>query len=179
MDSITRTLCEQAQAGDRQAYERLFALHTDRALLYIRARLGPRLREKVESMDVLQEAFLDAHRAFARFEYTDESAFARWLCRIIENRIRDLGEYHGARKRQAVNLPQSEPTGPGTALERKEHIENIARAMDLLSDEHREVLLCRYFQGLTAEETGALMNRSAGAVRKLAARALAELGKAL
>jgi RNA polymerase sigma-70 factor (ECF subfamily) len=179
MDSITRTLCEQARAGDKQAYDRLFALHTDRALLYIRARLGPRLREKVESMDVLQEAFLDAHRDFARFEYTDDSAFSRWLCRIIENRIRDLDGYYAAKKRQPVQLPQSDPTAPPAALERKEHIEKIARAMDRVSDEHREVLLCRYFQGLSAEETGARMNRSAGAVRKLAARALAELGREL
>jgi RNA polymerase sigma-70 factor, ECF subfamily len=179
MDSITRTLCEQARAGDRQAYERLFALHADRALIFIRARLGPKLREKVESMDVLQDALLDAHRDFAQFEYTDDAAFTRWLCRIIENRIRDLGDYHAAKKRQPIDLPRSNGTGPVTALARKENIETIARALDALSEEHREVLLLRYFQGLSAEETATRMDRSAGAVRKLAARALAELGKKL
>ncbi len=98
MDSITRTLCVQARAGDQKAYEQLFALHADRALLFVRARLGPRLREKVESMDVLQEAYLAAHRDFAKFEYTDDGAFLRWICRIIENRICDLGDYFGAQK---------------------------------------------------------------------------------
>src|SRR5262245_53192977 len=41
MESATRVLWEKARAGDRAAYDQLFALHTDRALLFVRARLGP------------------------------------------------------------------------------------------------------------------------------------------
>src|SRR5205823_9697060 len=104
----TKTLWEQARAGDREAYDRLFRLHADRALLFIRARLGPGLREKVESCDVLQDAFLAAHEAFAGFTFTDEGSFLRWLCRIIDNRIRDWGDHFGAVKRQPVELPRSE-----------------------------------------------------------------------
>jgi RNA polymerase sigma-70 factor (ECF subfamily) len=179
MEPSTKILWERARAGDREAYDRLFSLHADRALLFIRARLGPKLREKVESCDVLQEAYLAAHEAFASFEYADDGAFLRWLCRIIDNRIRDLRDYFQARKRQPTELPQSNPTGPITALDRAEHRETIARALDRLSEDHRQVLLLRYFEGLSAEETARRMGRSAGAVRKLTARALAELGKQL
>src|SRR5260221_6241787 len=179
MDSLTKTLCEQARAGDRTAYDRLFGLHADRALLFIRARLGPKLRDKLESGEVLQEAYLAAHQAFERFEYTDEGAFSRWLCRIIDNRIRDLGNHFAARKRQPVEVPRSNPTGPGTNLDRTEHRARVARALDSLADDHREVLLLRFFEGHSAEETGERMGRSAGAVRKLTTRALAELGKQL
>jgi RNA polymerase sigma-70 factor (ECF subfamily) len=179
MEPSTKILWERARAGDREAYDRLFSLHADRALLFIRARLGPKLREKVESGDVLQEAYLAAHEAFASFEYADDGAFLRWLCRIIENRIRDFRDYFEARKRQPAKLPQSNPTGPITALDRAEHRETVARALDRLSEDHRQVLLLRYFEGLSAEETARLMGRSAGAVRKLTARALAELGKQL
>jgi RNA polymerase sigma-70 factor (ECF subfamily) len=179
MDSLTKTLCDEARAGDRYAYDRLFGLHVDRALLYIRARLGPKLRDQLESVDVLQEAYLAAHQAFERFEYVDEGAFLRWLCRIIDNRIRDLGDHFAARKRQPVEVPRSNPTGPGTHLDRAEHREKIARALDALSDDHRAVLLLRFFEGLSAEATGERMDRSAGAVRKLTARALTELGKQL
>jgi RNA polymerase sigma-70 factor (ECF subfamily) len=179
MESITRILWEKARAGDRAAYDRLFGLHADRALLFIRARLGPRLREKVESLDVLQDAYLAAHQAFAGFDYADDGAFTRWLCRIIDNRIRDLGDHFAAKKRQPVELPRSDPTGPVTALDRAEHRDRIARALDALSDDHRQVLLLRFFEGLSAEETGKHLGRSAGAVRKLTARALVELGKRL
>ena len=179
MSSLTKTLCEQARGGDRDAYDRLFAMHADRAMLFIRARLGPRLREKVESVDVLQEAYLAAHQAFAGFEFTGEEAFTRWLCRIIDNRIRDLGDHFGAQKRQGVGIPRSAPSGPVTLLNRAEHREKVLRVLDQLSDEHRQVLLLRYFEGLSAEETGNQMGRSAGAVRKLTARALAEVGRRL
>jgi RNA polymerase sigma-70 factor (ECF subfamily) len=180
MDSITRTLWLQARAGDEAAYDRLFALHADRALLFIRARLGAKLRSSLESRDVLQEVYLAAHEAFPQFDYTDEAAFTRWLCRIAENRIRDLDDYFSARKRQAVDLPAANPaTGPVTALDRIERRETLLKALDELSDDHRSAILLRYFEGLSAEETGQRMGRTAGAVRKLTARALAELGERL
>jgi len=179
MDSISKLLWQKAHGGDRAAYDQLFALHADRALLFIRARHGPKLRTNVESGDVLQDAYLAAHQAFATFEYTDEAAFRRWLCRIIENRIRDLGDHYGAQKRQPIPLPRSNPTGPVTALDRVEHREKIVLALDALDEDHRQVLLHRFFEGLSAEETSQRMDRSAGAVRKLNARALTALGKLL
>ena len=45
--------------------------------------------------------------------------------------------------------------------------------------EDRQVLLLRFFEGLSAEETGQRLARTAGAVRKLTARALVELGRQL
>ncbi len=179
MDPTTKDLWVRARAGDREAYDLLFRRHADRALLFIRARLGPRLREKVECADVLQDAYLAAHRDFDAFAYTDDASFLRWLCRIIEHRIRDLGDHFAALKRQPAERPLSAPTGPSTALDRAEHQARVAAALDTLSDDHRQVLLLRFFEGLSAEETGQRLGRSAGAVRKLTARALAELGKRL
>lgn len=177
-ESIARVLWEQARAGDESAYERLFSLHADRALVFIRARIGG-LREKVEPEDVLQDAYLAAHRAFADFEYSDDGAFLRWLCRIIDNRLRDTHDYFAAKKRQSLPVPRSALTGPVTALGRIEDRQRVESALLQLSDEHREVLLLRYFEGFSAEETGQKMGRSAGAIRKLASRALVELGKHL
>jgi RNA polymerase sigma-70 factor (ECF subfamily) len=179
MDPTTRDLWDQARAGDRAAYDALFARHADRALLFIRARLGPKLRQKVEAVDVLQDAYLAAHRSFADFDHADDGAFFRWLCRIIDHRIRDLGDHFGAQKRQPVVVPRSAPTGPVTAVARAEHQAKVAAALDRLADDHRQVVLLRYFEGLTAEEAGERMSRTAGAVRKLTVRALAELGKLL
>jgi RNA polymerase sigma-70 factor (ECF subfamily) len=76
-------------------------------------------------------------------------------------------------------VPRSDPTGVITALDRAEHREKVARALDALGDDHRQVLLLRFFEGLSAEETGQRMGRTAGAIRKLTARALTELGKQL
>ena len=175
-ESFARVLWRQAKAGDQSAYERLFSLHADRVLVFIRGRLG-KLREKIEPEDVLQDAYLSAHRSFEQFDYTDDGAFRRWLCRIIDNRLRDSHDYFSAKKRQEVPVPKAALTGPVTALNRIEKQEHIEQALQNLSDEHREVLLLRYFGGLSADETGQRMNRSAGAIRNLTARALVELGK--
>jgi DNA-directed RNA polymerase specialized sigma24 family protein len=40
----------------------------------------------IDSRDVLQEAYLAAHRDFDRFEWRDEGAFLRWLFRIVDRR---------------------------------------------------------------------------------------------
>jgi RNA polymerase sigma-70 factor (ECF subfamily) len=177
--TITQTLCDQARAGDQAAYERLWTLHVDRAHLFVRARLGPHLRSSLESQDILQDAFLAAHRDFNAFEYRDEGSFFHWLCRIIENRIRDRKDHAQAAKRQPVALPQSDPTGPITALDRKLDRERILVALDRLEPDHRQAVLLKYFEGLSSEEIGTRLQRSPGAARKLLARALVELGKHL
>jgi RNA polymerase sigma-70 factor, ECF subfamily len=177
-ESIARGLWRRARGGDTAAYEQLFSLHADRVLVFIRARLGG-LRDKIAPEDILQDAYLAAHRAFAEFDYTDDGAFLRWLCRIVENRMRDVHDYFKAGKRQEVVVPRSALTGPVTALHRVENRKRIERALAELSDEHRAVLLLRYFEGLSAEEAGLRLNRSTGAVRSLTSRALVELGKRL
>lgn len=178
-ESMTKMLWRRARDGDQSAYEQLFGLHVDRLLIFVRARLGDALREKVEPEDVLQDAFLVALRGFDGFDYTDEGAFLRWMCRIIDNRLRDAHDHFSAKKRQAVAVPRSDWTGPVTALGRAENRQRVEDALQRLSDDHRKVLLLRYFEGLSVEQAGERMGRSAGAIRNLAARALVELGKHL
>jgi RNA polymerase sigma-70 factor (ECF subfamily) len=177
--SVTRQLWEEARGGDSAAYERLFALHADRLLVFTRARLGSSLRGKVDAEDILQDAYVAAHKSFREFEYVDDGAFLRWMCRIVDNRLRDMHDYYAAKKRRPVDRPYSPPTGPLTALKRAETSQLVEQALLALSPEHRQVLLLRYFEGLSAEEVGQRMERSAGAVRNLAARALVELGRKL
>lgn len=176
-ESVGRALWRRAKAGDRPAFEQLFARHTDRLLVFVRAKLGRGLSEKVEAEDVLQDVFVAALKSFDEFEYADDGAFLRWMCRIVDHRLRDAHDYFTAKKRQEIPLPRSAPTGPVTALGRAENQRQIEAALAKLSDEHRDVLLLRYFEGLSAEEAGQRMNRSAGAIRSLAARALVDLGR--
>lgn len=176
-ESLTKTLWRKAKAGDDASFDRLFALHADRLHVFVKAKLGAALREKIEAEDVLQDAYLSALKSFDQFEYIDEGAFLRWMCRIIDHRLRDAHDYFTAEKRQAVPLARKAPTGPSTALHRAEARQSIEAALLQLSEEHRQVILLRYFEGLSTEETGQRMNRTTGAIRNLCARALVELGK--
>ena len=186
--SVTRTaqLVARAQAGDADAYDQLFALASDRVRLYARLRLGPGLRSRVETDDVLQEAYLAAHKAFDRFRYEGEEAFTRWLCRIAENAIRGLSDHHRARKRtppagmarvsRILDRLHASATGPATAATRQEHAKRLIAGVDALADDEREVLLLRFFQGRTLDDIAHLTGRSPSTTRRLLGRATASLG---
>ncbi len=145
--SITYELWRRAKAGEQAAFDELFSIHTERLLVFIRARLGDRLRARVEPQDVLQDAYAAAWQSFSKFDYADDGAFLRWMCRIIDHRLRDANDYFTAAKRQVQELPQSAPTGPVTALARAENRERLQAALTQLSDEHREVILLQILSG--------------------------------
>lgn len=185
----TAVLVQRARGGDREAYDALFALAADRARLFVRLRLGPALRAKVDVDDVLQEAYLEAHRSFERFRYHGDGAFSRWLCRIIENRIRGLADHHGAVKRKPpgalARVSRIEQrvaaarTGPQTAALRGERSALLVQAMDALADEEREVLLLRFFQDRSLDDIAHTTGRSPTAVRRLLGKATRRMGTLL
>lgn len=185
----TAALATRAKAGDREAAGRLFALAADRARLYVRLRLGPSLRQRVDVDDVLQDGWAEATRSLASFEPRGEGAFVRWLCRILENRIRDLGDRETARKRTPdaafvrVSEIASHAAGPksgaaGAAARAEEEV-RLVRAVDALPDDEREVVLRRFFEHRTLDEIAALTGQGETTVRRLLGRALRRLGSAL
>lgn len=191
-ESRTHELLTAARNGDPQACDRLFARVADRLLLFVRLRLGPALRARVDSMDVLQETFLHAHRDLARFEPSTgdpERGFAQWLCGVAENRIKDLAALHGAKRRdpkreerkvsEVLATLQRAGHGPATSLVRREERHRLAEAVEALDDEDREVLVLRHFGGLSLDAIAARLSRSASAVRRALGRATRDLGKAL
>lgn len=188
-DPKTMGLLARARAGDREAYDELFARVAERVLFFLRLRLGPALGGKIEPIDLLQETYAEAHRAFANFEYAGEGSFVRWLCRIGENQIREAADHFAAAKRrppgealpvtQVLLRARATATGPGTAFAREESREILARAILALGEEEREAILLRFFQDRTIDEVAETLGRSPTAVRRLLGRAAASLGSLL
>lgn len=184
----TEILVRAAQGGDSRAYDRLFSLAAERIRLYVRARLGARLRSEEDSLDLLQQTYLAAHQAFGSFEYRGDDAFVRWLCRIAENCIRDRVDHHGARKRRppgrvpvsrALERLLDPATGPATTAQRREQREHLVAHLDGLDDESRDAVLQRFFQDRTIADIAESLGRSPSGVRRLLGRALLELGRGL
>ncbi len=63
----TDTWIERAKAGDESAVAKLLEIHTQRLLESIRAELGDRLRQRLESQDVMQQVYLDALTGIEQF----------------------------------------------------------------------------------------------------------------
>ena len=74
-----RILIEQAQTGDREAFETLVHRY-DRDVLRIALNI---LRKPEDARDVYQEAFLKIYKNLSRFRF--ECSFYTWLYRIVTN----------------------------------------------------------------------------------------------
>jgi len=190
----TQRLVTLAKAGDQAALEQLCKVYNERVLRIIRMRIGPELRTKLESMDLVQDAFISTLRSLENFTYKNEGDFLRWVSKIAENRLRDnLDKLHANKRdiRQEIPLNNktttqetfvgiSEPidtTTPSVIISRREELNKLERAMDKLKPEYREVINLTKIEGLSYKEAGQRLGKNADAVRMLLSRAVAALSQ--
>ena len=181
-------LVAKAKRGDRDAFRTLFERYHRRAygLAY-----GV-LRHQDDALDVVQDAFIKAHKHLDKFE--GNSSFYTWLYRIVMNLAIDhlrkhrrvapveLDEQHLAAATDDSLLPKLLGGNPGRALMDKEIRARIDAALEELSENHRAVLIMRELEGLSYEEMAQAMNCSKGTImsrlfhaRKNMQRRLADL----
>ena len=109
----TIQLLRRVMDGDKQALNQLYARYGEKLRTVVRFRLGSRLRKKLESCDVVQEALIASLRHVDQASFTSNGAFFHWLTKLAENRIRDLADHHAAQRRDADRDTPLEVTGPG------------------------------------------------------------------
>lgn len=166
------SLVDRTQRGDRRAFEQLVESSRARLQALIRARLGVRLRSVVDVEDVVQQTLFQAFRSIGGFEWQGDRSFARWLGGIAENVIRK--EHRGLEQRGRVRLEtdRSEQVSPSKALRRNERFDRLEKALESLSDDHRQVIILARVEQLRVSEIAQRMNRSETAIRNLLLRAL-------
>lgn len=104
-------LMARARSGQPDALGELCALYRNYLRMVVRTGLGPRLRERVELSDVVQETLLEVVRQFPQFTGQTEAALVGWLRRLVGQKLADLGRYHSRAKRagDAGALPLDAP----------------------------------------------------------------------
>ena len=170
-------LVTRAQQGDRAAVEALLAQLRPGVLRYCRARLGRRDGSYGSADDVAQEVCMAVVTALPR--YVDQGRpFAAFVYGIAGHKVADA-QRAGFRDRSDATdeLPDraDDGIGPEDAAIRAAEAADAAALLDRLPPAHRELLLLRVVAGLSAEETGAALGMSPGAVRVAQHRALARL----
>src|ERR1700756_746104 len=108
-------LMAKARAGEAEALGELCALYRNYLRMVVRTGLGPRLRERVELSDVVQEALVEVVRQFPQFTGQTEAAIVGWLRRLVGQKLADLGRYHSRVKRSGGSsaLPLDAPWETG------------------------------------------------------------------
>jgi RNA polymerase sigma-70 factor (ECF subfamily) len=166
-----RDLVEAARRGDRDAFRTLFERYHRRA--YSLA-FGV-LRHSDDALDVVQDAFIKAHKYLDKFE--GNSSFYTWLYRIVMNLAIDHLRKHRRVKpveldetrvdEQGIDeafLPKMLGGNPGRVLADKEIRKRIDQALDELSENHRTVFVMRELEGLSYEEMAQAMGCSKGTI---------------
>jgi RNA polymerase sigma-70 factor (ECF subfamily) len=155
--------------------------------------MGTELRSKLESMDLVQDVLVSALTDLGDFTYKNEGDFLRWLSKIAENRLRDnVDKLHAGKRdiRKEVRLDNRGPTTggrffavrgpidattPSVIMSKKEDLDELAKAMDELKPEYKEVIVLTKIEGLSYKEISDRLGKSSEAVRKLVSRAMAVL----
>lgn len=130
--------------------------------------------------DVVQEAFLRAHQALARFDLA--RPFGPWICRIAANLAVNHVRSPQARE-EALPEAHAETPVPGGSplvgvLETEARTE-LARALDGLSADQRAVFVLRVYEELSYKEIAESLEISIGTVMSRLSRARERLRVAL
>lgn len=162
-------LVRRAQRGDMVAFEELVARHRDK----IYARAFSMMRNEEEAIDLSQEAWVKGWQRLKQFQ--GESSFVTWMTRIVINLCLDQLRKQKRQRAESIEHLDEELGGverqmptvtinPTEGLERSELRARIDRALNLLSHEHRTVLILHEFEDLEYKEIAKRMECSIGTV---------------
>jgi RNA polymerase sigma factor (sigma-70 family) len=150
--STDEQLVRRSRLGDRDAFAELVARHTPRATSAARTIL----RSPEDAEDVAQEAILSAFLSLDRLR--DGARFGSWLAAIAAN----LAKMRLRQRRSAADLPGGLAAPADDVVEA---LDSLRSALAVLPAGEREVVVMHYVEGLSCEEIGTRIGRSAGAVR--------------
>ena len=95
-------LIQRAARGEDEAVSELFAKHEARLKRMVRLRLNRRLQGRIDSSDVLQEAYLEIVNKLDEYLRNPEAPFFLWLGQITGYKLADIHRRHlGTQMRNA------------------------------------------------------------------------------
>ncbi|QEH36142.1 RNA polymerase sigma factor [Aquisphaera giovannonii] len=200
-------LLSRARAGETEALGELCALYRNYLRMIVRTGLGPRLRERLELSDVVQETLIEVVRQFPQFTGQNEAALVGWLRRLVGQKLADLGRYHSRSKRtggtrtlaleapldfegpghlsadggggRLLDMLALSQTSPSEVASRRELVVLLADAVGALPVEEADILWLYHAEGLSFEAIGERVGLSRKSVRGIWARGLKRLRRTL
>ena len=183
--SVDQPVCEQRLERYRD-YLRLLA----------RLQLSSRLQAKLDASDIVQQVLLQAHQGLGQFRGQTEAEWLAWLRAILANALAAAGRRFTAEARDAnrersleIELDQSssrmegllaaDQSSPSERAVRADELLRLARAMNCLPADQRQVVELHHLKGLPVAEVAELIEKSRPAVVGLLYRGLKKLRELL
>ncbi|MET9506787.1 ECF subfamily RNA polymerase sigma factor, BldN family [Streptomyces sp. NPDC006259] len=170
-------LVERAQAGEADAFGRLYDQYSDTVYRYIYYRVG----SKATAEDLTSETFLRALRRIGTFTWQGRD-FGAWLVTIARNLVAD--HFKSSRFRLEVTTGEMLDANEVARSPEDSVLESLSNAALLdavrrLNPQQQECVTLRFLQGLSVAETARVMGKNEGAIKTLQYRAVRTLARLL
>ncbi len=163
----------QAKNFDRESFELVYSKYLSPIYRYFIIRTA----DENLSRDLTQVVFVKAWENSADKKDFDFQKVLPWLFAIAKNTLID----HWRKKKEILvdDLEILESSGDKQDIEEErdysEKLKNVKSALVGLSEEQREVITLKFFDGLTNDEICQVLKKSSSAVRALQFRAVQSL----
>jgi RNA polymerase sigma-70 factor (ECF subfamily) len=186
----TQGLLQQIRAGDRQAFEQLFARHQVYLHRLVELRLDPRLRSRLDPSDIVQETHLEALKRLHTYLEAPALPFRLWLRQIAVDRALKARRQHLGTARRALSrevpLPErsslvlarqllTSGSTPSQQLNHQELARRLRHAVTQLPEADRTIVVMRHFEGLSNQEAACLLGIDPATASKRHGRAMLRL----
>jgi len=176
-----QTLIKRCKDGELQAFEELISKYETKVFNITFRILG----DYTEAEDISQDILVKVFRSIKGFK--EQSSFYTWLYRITVNECMDAVKKRKKTVAYSIDSPieteddvikreiQDSGESVEEKVERKELRKYLADAMNLISHEHRMVIVLRDIQGFSYEEIAEIIKCPPGTVKSRINRARCEL----
>ena len=197
-DQSEDQLIELAATGDASAVRKLLDRHRERLRHMVAVRMDPRIAQRIDASDVVQDSLLEAHEKLAEYAETRPLPLYPWLRQITWQRLMRAHERHIYTKQRSVVREQTgmgmlsgdsvqglaerlvdSQTSPSGNVMREELHRRVRGALADLSTRDGEVIVMRYLEHMSISEIAATLQISKNAVHMRQLRALQKLRDSL
>lgn len=175
VENLRTTTAGQRRASPGMSVEELFEKHYDDVYRYLFYRVG----DHATAEDLTSEVFLRLIGALPGYK-AGQVSIRTWIFQIARNLAID--HFRKASLRQDVQLNDDVPAegnDPHDNLEMKLTVTKLKRALALLPENQREVIILRFGVAMPLAEVAMMLHKSEDAVKGLQRRALTALREIL
>lgn len=169
MDELAEAVREAAR-GDESAFRKI-VLATNVRLVRVAARIMGTLED---GEDVVQEAYVKAHRALMEGRFDGRSRVETWLYRVVTNTAIDALR-SGKRTPRDKDVAIEPAWDGGRAVEARVALAELDSMLATLPPDQKAALVLKSVEGLSANEVAEVMGTTEGAVEQHLVRARAAL----
>lgn len=167
LESLLSRITEE---GESSAFDELYYLLSDKLFRYVLSRI----RDRDKSKDILQDIFVDLWKSLQRFSYKSDAQFYGFVFTITKRKISRFIEDEKKRSYISIDMQENlfEEDSPVYVDDNTELIKNC---VDILKEKYADIIILRYWSGLSFGEISKMLGINEEAARVRHHRALSML----